>query len=762
MYETESDDVRTIKGLPLWQATIAALLFPIIIAIVFGLLGAKSNPLLMQVELLLVIIAFCLTGILTRSKLMGLLTIVTAPISWLGLFLLTIISGGIIPNPFGLFTGLSEPVTALLENSSLEIAPETRELVNFLIQAAPIVDLLFVELLAFMLGFLLAAIATGFWTKKEGKLSIFSVIMKPIAAILVILILVTIPFIYHGVANFTDGGISMVAGAAEFMNAFGMLGGSGAQTGNLDLNDPTVLASLIAASEKAQELFKRSALAFDQVQGNFLASLLIDALFPEGTNYGGLNMQQLPLILDISEILADISRELPYLLLGFNAFVTGFDKTFSILGESDIGGGTGGSLSSSYDPDYQLGLGNISTAINYFNLSKAGVLNALATAKNIFNQVVTGDVGTLNIIGDILDELEIGYGIILEVAYGAVYFLNATYKTTLAIEDLGDSDFTSAHTWMDAAAGDLVLANTTMSTIDTSGLNPDSPIPFWGIIEIIKDMTNLLTWFTLAAANSTQAYTYIKDVLVEINELNFSSSEILTYDFGPLSTNVSIADSSFQAAKYNIDQATSLSSTLSGKSYGAMADGSLSSMLEEFTIMLSQFNGNVTAVGHLTTALAETVYSVESFTTGFALFNQSYSEARYNANITADNETHESELFFTYFSSDTRVNQSEEMMIYSIANASNAWSAVGSAEYISNTVKTKWQRNLYYPSPPVEPDPEAIPRSIAGLAQGIYTSIAALKAAANLVEAGGYASLIQDFFEYMDSIDLADIFSGGS
>ncbi|WP_455463824.1 hypothetical protein, partial [Candidatus Hodarchaeum mangrovi] len=229
--------------------------------------------------------------------------------------------------------------------------------------------------------------------------------------------------------------------------------------------------------------------------------------------------------------------------------------------------------------------------------------------------------------------------------------------------------------------------------------------------------------------------------------------------FGPLSTNVSIADSSYQAAGDNIEQATSLSATLSEKNYGAMADGSLSSMLEDFTSMLSQFSGNITAIGYLITALAETVYSVESFTTGFALFNQSYTEARFNANITADNETHEYDLFFTYFASDIRVNQSEEMMAFSKANASNAWSAVGSAEFISNTVKTKWQRNLYYPSPPADPEPNANPKSIAGLAHGIYISIAALKAAANLVEAGGYASLIQDFFEYMDSIDLVDIFS---
>jgi hypothetical protein len=37
-----------------------------------------------------------------------------------------------------------------------------------------------------------------------------------------------------------------------------------------------------------------------------------------------------------------------------------------------------------------------------------------------------------------VDEVEIGYGLILEIARGAIDFLNATYKTTLAIEDLGD------------------------------------------------------------------------------------------------------------------------------------------------------------------------------------------------------------------------------------------------------------------------------------------------------------------------------------
>ena len=116
MFEPDSDDLRTVKALPFWQAFLGGILGPVVIAVVFGLLGSRTSPLLMQVEILLVAIAFCLTGILARSKLIGLLSIISAPIAWVLLYVLDLITGGMIANPFGLFSGLTRSTIPVVQS----------------------------------------------------------------------------------------------------------------------------------------------------------------------------------------------------------------------------------------------------------------------------------------------------------------------------------------------------------------------------------------------------------------------------------------------------------------------------------------------------------------------------------------------------------------------------------------------------------------------------------------------------------------------
>ena len=125
---------------------------------------------------------------------------------------------------------------------------------------------------------------------------------------------------------------------------------------------------------------------------------------------GGMNTEKLPLLLDISEILANVSLALPSLLLGYNSLADGFNRTFKVLGTTDIGGGFGGSVQADYDPDFNVGLGNISTAIDHFSDSKPGVLNALGKAKNIVTDVIVDETGELGFIVQIVDQADAGYG----------------------------------------------------------------------------------------------------------------------------------------------------------------------------------------------------------------------------------------------------------------------------------------------------------------------------------------------------------------
>ncbi|MFW9778642.1 MAG: hypothetical protein ACFFE8_07280 [Candidatus Heimdallarchaeota archaeon] len=750
-YYGEEEDMRTWKAMPLLQALLVSILIPVVLAVVFTFAGAATNPLLLQIELILVAIAFCSMGILTRSKSRGLLSIIAAPISWGILYLADTLSGGFIVNPYGLISGLAEPLAAIAQSPLLSgLAGD----MGIITQVAIIIDLIIVEFFAFFLGFFLAMLATGLW-KKDGSFAIISVPFKLIAAAFVIGILAIVPFAYHGIGTLADGGISLGAGAAEIMGMFGAdLAGGGAQAGlSLDLNNATVLAELSAAAARAEAWFRRSSISFKQAQENILIQAALNALFPEGSDFRGLNMREITSILSISDILVSISSELPALLAGYQNFANGFDITFSILGQTSIGGGQGGSIETvvaTYDPYFVVGLNNMSAALDNFTDAQDGILDAIAGASAIINQIIVDQTSDYAIITDLIDEMQAFFPILLDVARSGVFFLNGTYKTALSIEDIGDNDFDGANFWLDSAAQDLGSANSTLQNVSTSALDPNSPLPFWGTVEIIRDLVNLLGWFTRAAANTTECYTRIDDVLISLNALDFQGTSVLATNWDNLSANVSAANTIFDAAQFNIGQATSLSDQLSSKSYGPVIDGSLGSAITDFSNMMMQFTHNITEVDYLLDALEYTVFSFQSFTEGFALFNSTFDYASSNS---ADGPT-----FISLLTGNATWNQTKDKFGYSIANSSLGWIAIDTTTVIAGSVRTSWKNMLYTPSWPITPPTEP---SIAGLSQTILDLMAAIETLAEYANKDSNAALIQTAFEGMDSNDPSTIFGGG-
>ncbi|MFW9854215.1 MAG: hypothetical protein ACFFFG_04115 [Candidatus Thorarchaeota archaeon] len=749
-YYGEEEDRRTWKAMPLLQALLVSILIPVVLAVVFTFAGAATNPLLLQIELILVAIAFCSMGILTRSKLRGFLNIITAPISWGILYLADTLTGGFIANPYGLISGLAEPLAAIAQSPYFS---DLAAYMGIITQIAIIVDLIIIELFAFFLGYFLAMLATGLW-KKDGSFAVISIPFKLIAAAFVIGILAIVPFAYHGIGTLADGGISLGAGATEFIGMFGAdLAGGGSQAGlPLDLNNATVLAELSAAAARAEAWFRRSSISFRHAQENILIQAALNALFPEGSNLQGLNMREITSILSISDILVDISSELPALLAGYQNFANGFDITFSILGQTSIGGGQGGSIETAlaiYDPYFVVGLNNMSAALENFTDAQDGILDAIAGASEIINKIIVDQTSDFAVITDIIDEMQAFFPVLLDVARGGVFFLNGTYKTALSIEDIGGNDFDGASTWLGSAAQDLGSANSTLQNVNTSGLNPDSPLPFWGTVEIIRDLVNLLGWFTRAAANTTECYTRIDDVLISLNDLDFQGTSVLATNWDNLSANVSAANTIFDAAQFNIGQATSLSNQLSSKSYGPIIDGSLGSAITDFSTMMMQFTQNITEVDYLLDALEATVFAIQSFTEGFALFNSTFS---YASNNSADGPT-----FISLLTGNTTWNQTKDKFGYSIANASLGWIAIDTTTVIAGSVRTSWKNMLYTPSWPITPPTEP---SIAGLSQTILDLMAAIELLANYAIKEDKAGLVKTAFENMENNDLSTIFGG--
>ncbi|MFX0207651.1 MAG: hypothetical protein ACFFDT_16810, partial [Candidatus Hodarchaeota archaeon] len=703
MYEEDSDDLRTIKALPLWQSFLAAILMPVIIAVVFGILGSRTNSLLFQLELILVAIAFCLTGILSRSKLLGLLSVVTAPISWFILFLLDTLLNGFIPNPYGLLTGLAGPLASIVESDLLSGSGiDVGEAVALITQIAIIADLIIVEFLAFFLGFFLSTLATGIWTKK-GELSIFSLVIKPFAAIFAILILLLVPFAYHGIVNFADGAVSIGAGGIELLSFFGADSeGSGSQADGqtLDLNDPNVISNLTAAAENAAFWFKRSSIAFGQLQGNLLMRALInyaiDSNLVEPT-VNGFNIREIPAIFSISDILYHLSDELPPLLAGFQNLANGFDLTFNVLGQSSIGGGSGSStegITADYDPAFNVGLDKISMALDNFTDAEAGVREALATAQEIITKVIVDETAGFGFFVDIVDEAQVGYGILIDVARGGIYFLNATYKTTLAVDEMGESDFQAANNYMGGAADDLVTASSTLQAIDLSGLDPNSQLPFYGTVKIIQDMTQLLSYFSIAATNGTSCYLAVEKGLNALNGINFTEGTGFGTGFNDAATNISEANTFYDSAADKMNDASLYANDLTKpeNTYGPLIDGSFKPMLNDFSNMIYQFSSNITELGHQLRALEHTFFAMQSFSVGTELFNETWEFELTEAGGPGP-------AFLTGFQDNDTVDLINDTLLMAIDNASLGWYNLSMATNIPDPVRTSWQNMLFWISP---------------------------------------------------------------
>lgn len=680
MFETQDEDMRTFKPVPLLYSLIISILLPPVIAVVFSIIGAGTNPFLLQVELILFAILFCLMGILTRSKLIGLLNIFTAPISWFIISLLSTLTSGFIVNPYGLFQAIA-PVLTALTTSGLPLDQSMIDIINMIAQYAFIIDLVVVILLAFFLGFFLSMIATGFWNKK-GEFKIISVIFKPIAVVFVLLLIISIPFTYHALGKASDGALSLVAGMAELQEALGIELGAGvaAQEINLDLTDPAVLEALTEASKDATKWFKRSADAFDHVRGNILLDALLGALPAEYATIEGINIKESTELLRVVNALAELVEKFPNLLYGFLHLTNGFETTFNVIGETDLGGGFGSGINQ-YDGDYDSdlidGLNEIVLAVNNFTEAEESIGEAFDQLDTVFELAIDDETAGPEVeqIKLILSEISVGFPALLDLGAASVPFLNGTYKTALAVGGLGNSDFPRANYWLKDGTDDLVLANTTMQSIDLELFDINSIMPFYGAIKIIRDMTNLLGLFTSAAVNGTDCYMAIDDSLDMLN--SFNVSEAGTLNWANLDSDINAATVFYNAAIGTISQAKTLGESLTEEdnSYGALIDDSIKPILNEFSTMLNTFYDNITDIGSVLGALSHTVATMRYFTEAADAFEYGIAQA---SDPGISNFTEAKELF--------------ELAINSSAYGANA---VDEVTFIGKDAQDTWAEILW-------------------------------------------------------------------
>ena len=560
---------------------------PILMALVFSVLGAASNPPLAQIYLLLMAISFCLMGMLTRSKLMGLLNIIVAPLSFLTIYFLMAATNGFIYNAFGIFSSmtienqlvvLANNLNAMGQQQIAQVILQNNSTFNVVLI---IVDLVFVLFIAFFLGLALATLSTGI-RSKDGSISTMALISKPLAGIFTIVLLLLLPFTYHGTANLVVGAIDMVNGATELAiifnsqssgnNATVTTGAAAAQANLAQINftDPQVQELLTERINSAKEWFLKASRRFDHVQANLLLNLLLQTVVPDEIPLQSgdvIKARNIPQLLDLTDVLVDILDAFPHLVIGYSDLITGADivqKTLNATGFGSSGLLVTSSITAAiiqqliqYDPSFKTGLQKIQNGVNEFKQAEKPLVSAISKALPLINNVfVSSDGTTQQFLTQALEELKFGLPIALNASDALIPAANGTYKALLAQKALGLNAFKESLSWLTLASDDINASNVMLESIDISPLENfnSSLVPFKDAFNFMKDLISTYANFIEAMEGSVESFLAMNSTLFALEALNFSETNPSSPQWNQLRQNltdtrqaIDKADSAFLA-----------------------------------------------------------------------------------------------------------------------------------------------------------------------------------------------------------------------
>ncbi len=627
MFMTDEPSLR-FKLLP---AIGIAYLTPILLAIFFTILGAAQNPSLAQIYLLLMAISFGLTGILTRSKIKSLLNVIVAPLSFLTIYFLTLTTNGLIYNVFGGFSSvnvegqlgtIANNLEIIGQSDTAQVISSNISTINNLFLA---LDLTFVIFLALFLGLPLAVLSTGFRTK-GSSISVIALVSKPIAAFFVIFLLVLFPFTYHLSSNLVVGAIDLATGATELNAIFGGQNSTGSNAvmttsgvtqvdiAQLNLTDPEVQQYLKEKVQAAKEWFAKAATRFDQVQGNWLLQLVLQAVVPPEislTTGDTINTRKLPELLDFTDIMVDLLDAFPYLLTGYFELVEGAELVQNTLNSTGFGSSVitaTGTLSISnilqqsvqYDPAFKIGLQKIQNGVNEFKKAERSLISATDKAIQLVNNVFVSDSGsTKQSITQTLEEIKYGLPIALNASRALIPAANGTYEALLAQKALGSNDFPTASKWLSFASADINVSETLLQKIDLTPLEQinSTTINFKAAFEFLRDLISTYGTFIQAMQGSVESFVGMNATLVALDSLNLSEINPNSPQWSNLRGNItttrtaiSKAETAFQEG---VTETTSYISKARNDGYGPFSTNALDifSTVNDF---YSTFSSNIT------------------------------------------------------------------------------------------------------------------------------------------------------------------------
>ncbi|MFW9928469.1 MAG: hypothetical protein ACFFD1_03675 [Candidatus Thorarchaeota archaeon] len=742
-------------SVPLKFALPIALIVPLLTLILFSLIGAGSNSLLAQIEIVLLAIFFCLTGILTRSKLRGVL--LSVPVTWVVILIYELLIGPFLGSsnydPYAVFGVLKEPILNILRNPSLNIPINENTVLigNFTVgdslNLLIVFDLLILTFIVFFGSFFISSVATLFWDK-EGNLKIGAVIFKPFAALFAILLLVIFPLAIHGVSSATGATGYMAAGFVEmyaglFPNTSTL---SIAQLPNgIDLSTLD-FQNLIDHSQLSKQDFQIANEKFQQLQGNVLLSFLINTFFPQ--------YQDVDKVLNLVGTLAEVSGALPNLIYIVYNVQQGLEITATSI-DSAQKLNTSASNGITYDPNFKVGLkfldygySNFTQAWDCGNQTNCGLKYGIQQAQSLEN---VQSINKLVNVNEFISALDASLTAIQGSWSAFTDFLNGTYKTILGISALSSNSFNNASNWMGQATSDFIKSNNTLGAL--TDINPVNitvyqgdqptviPIPIDSVIHVAQDLNSLLIPFSYAGESSVKFFISMRNLMNGMNALNMSDTSSVGSDttWDSVGSYLTSASNELNSATGNITNAnTQLEYRIANPRYGEFNDAFVGpegsdTIFRMFQQITSTLSGNLTGLGDILSALSDTFQSFKAFGKGSVYASDALT------NSTART------IASTYY------NQSKNY-------AGNAWiklhQLTGSV-HLNEGSRIAWIETLISPYPDWNPNSTF---TLNGLQNSLYSGIFVVSDVMGKSLASMNQTDVDNFLALVESLNLGSLF----
>ena len=599
-----------------------SIILPTVVVIILPLTWLDTMISYLLVLTLLSVLV-CLYPILKRSPRHAPLALISLIASYLIVEIMihmNVLIDGI--NPWGIFNNISRHnLVGILKSQPIF----SQFFIGFDLLAVivPFLDIILLSLIPFTVGVSLS----GLVEKVSKKVSIRTFAVKTVFLSIFIIFIIVLPMGYHAIGKGMEGTLYAGIGMSETAEIF-----SDRFITDLEAN----FLDLLALIESANSNLDKAGNSFQQFAENPLIAYLLPYIIPE---VAGIPLEDLPKILDLTHVLSSSLGYIPNIFWALNNLQSGLNLSFSIL-QGSVGlaplGGSGAAISADYDNSLKEALRLLSLGTNNLTEIQDPLIALFEQAKDKLDYSVFSEISI------VLTEIEIALPILITILGSITPWINSTYKLSLVIDDLFDSQFSSEY--LASAALDFEDSSSILE-LNTDTIPETSIIPIRDMVEFSLALHSVTKYFLFSMENGTQMFRQLNSTLRLFEDVEFEN---------PANIDEPIWD--------DIDNGLTTTSTLLN-----LTQESLNSMntilssqntlefevLNEFFDELSLFVDNTTerfdVVNQYFDALEGTFDSISLFSTGVKVLNQTitqdlenistpedYSEARNNFTLSQE------------------------------------------------------------------------------------------------------------------------------